>query len=928
MGLSALLLSYTTVSGQTPPAADELSEQEFLDSRPDQFIPYDDGFHSCFVGFHLGIASRFTLSTRFGRLYGANQAGQLAFSGLAGTDGEGKLYIASLQRRISDLTQILPNEVVTSAVWRPQHPSDLAVILRHGFDFDLYTYRIDTGVLSLVALAVNPAFLRWNNNGENLYYAKSLSPDTPDLEIHRYATTVARDTPATIALLEAASFAAEQLNAAFFGAEASDSRNIDIDFASESNVHIRFETTYQRMIVAGSDGSPALTLANVVPIATLMDGLIFKQWNGGSWDLFAISRTSGAISLLINNAPPPASMVPWPSSFAELLLTRSTLSGDPIFVNTAGKIAKRRLLSAETPETPVMTREDRASPSGMPPIRPLITSPVASISLHGAQAPYGIAFDGANVWITDQATNNVTKLRVSDGTILGTYAVGTSPQGVVFDGANIWVANYLDNTLTKLRAIDGVTLATISLGNSLNPQWLAYDGANIWVTDNFAGKVSKVRASDGFVLGSFATSTPYNSNAFPIGILFDGTNLWIANSSPATVVKLRPVDGTILGTTQIGSGGLCGGASKPPCPIPYGLAFDGNDIWVSDKGSNAVTKLSVVDGSILGNFPAGNGPTGLAFDGANIWVADNSSGTITKIRTSDGATLSTISVGNAPLGIAFDGTNLWVANSVDNTVSEVPAGVANPCLSLQNQVNSGLSDWFMGGVNGATIESAPWFATAAAGWVLMATADMNGDGIPDLIFQNHSTGGVSVWFMTGTGGLTIGSAPIIYTAAPNWNVVAAADMNGDGQPDLILQNAVTNQISIWFMNAGGLSFSSTPVIGASAPGWKVVTTADMNRDGVPDLLLQNQSTNEVAIWFMLPGGQAYSAAPIVASPAVGWTLVAARDLNGDGLPDYIFQNRSGGSVSVWYMTGNQGTTYSSAPVIATAAPGWYLIAAH
>lgn len=41
-------------------------------------------------------------------------------------------------------------------------------------------------------------------------------------------------------------------------------------------------------------------------------------------------------------------------------------------------------------------------------------------------------------------------------------------------------------------------------------------------------------------------------------------------------------------------------------------------------------------------------------------------------------------------------------------------------------------------------------------------------------------------------------------------------MNGDGVPDLIFENSVTNQISIWFMNAGRLTFSSAPIIATAA----------------------------------------------------------------------------------------------------------------
>jgi len=78
--------------------------------------------------------------------------------------------------------------------------------------------------------------------------------------------------------------------------------------------------------------------------------------------------------------------------------------------------------------------------------------------------PFGVAFDGANIWVANEGGNSVTKLRANDGTNLGTFAVGTEPFGLAFDGANIWVANGISNTVTKLRASDGATLGTFGVG--------------------------------------------------------------------------------------------------------------------------------------------------------------------------------------------------------------------------------------------------------------------------------------------------------------------------------------------------------------------------------------------------------------------------------------------------------------------------------
>ena len=93
-------------------------------------------------------------------------------------------------------------------------------------------------------------------------------------------------------------------------------------------------------------------------------------------------------------------------------------------------------------------------------------------------APSGLAFDGTSMWISAFGDNTVVKMAL-DGSVLGTYSVGSGPKPLVFDGANIWVGNTGSNTVTKLRASDGSLLDTFDVDGS--PTCLVFDGANVWV---------------------------------------------------------------------------------------------------------------------------------------------------------------------------------------------------------------------------------------------------------------------------------------------------------------------------------------------------------------------------------------------------------------------------------------------------------------
>jgi hypothetical protein len=296
-----------------------------------------------------------------------------------------------------------------------------------------------------------------------------------------------------------------------------------------------------------------------------------------------------------------------------------------------------------------------AGPQGLPGGVSLIQSKAALLRWYRqdfavGSNPVAVAFDGTNIWIANQGSNNVTELRASDGSSVGSFPVGASPADIAFDGANIWVTNYSDNNVTKLRASDGSTVGTFAAG--LGPAGIAFDGANIWMT-NGDGNVTKLRASDGFKIGTF----PLATGAFihPSGIAFDGANIWVTSST--ALWKLRATDGAVLLSIPATS---------------QGIAFDGTNIWVTDNfqvPNSSVLKYSP-SGNNLGDFTVGHSPRRIAFDGSNVWVTNENDGTVTKLRAIDGVNLGTFPVGLTPQGIAFDGVNIWVANNGSNTVSK------------------------------------------------------------------------------------------------------------------------------------------------------------------------------------------------------------------------------------------------------------------
>jgi len=126
--------------------------------------------------------------------------------------------------------------------------------------------------------------------------------------------------------------------------------------------------------------------------------------------------------------------------------------------------------------------------------------------------------------VTNNGANTVTKLRASDGTVLGTYTVGYGALGIAFDGANMWVVSAA-GTVTKLRASDGTILATYSVPDG--PYGIAFDGTDMWLSGDLYIRV--LRASDGAEVWAQQVQTS--------GVAFDGAYVWIAQTNANQLLK-------------------------------------------------------------------------------------------------------------------------------------------------------------------------------------------------------------------------------------------------------------------------------------------------------------------------------------------------------------------------------------------------------
>jgi hypothetical protein len=178
----------------------------------------------------------------------------------------------------------------------------------------------------------------------------------------------------------------------------------------------------------------------------------------------------------------------------------------------------------------------------------------------------------------------------------------------------------------------------------------------------------------------------------------------------------------------------------------------------------------------------------------------------------------------------------------------------------------------------------------------VAVADVNGDGIPDVITaDNFSTGTVSVLLGNGDGSF---QAPADYATGSNPMFVAAADVNGDGIPDLVTANS-SGTVSVLLGTGDGSFRTHQDYSTGGSPSALVV--ADVNGDGIPDVVTADPNN---AVRVLLGNGDGSFQTHRDYATGAGPFSLAVADVNGDGSPDLVTANYYNSTLSILFNRGD------------------------
>lgn len=181
----------------------------------------------------------------------------------------------------------------------------------------------------------------------------------------------------------------------------------------------------------------------------------------------------------------------------------------------------------------------------------------------------------------------------------------------------------------------------------------------------------------------------------------------------------------------------------------------------------------------------------------------------------------------------------------------------------------------------------------------VTVADLNGDGAPDLVTANGPDGSVSVLLNNGDGSF---AAPVSYPAGSYPVTVAVADLDGDGLPDLAVADAGANSVQVLINDGlGGFAAPASQSVGAHPVA---LILSDVDGDGWTDVVVADRDDNTAGVLLGNGDGSFSPASYLSTGAAPGW--IAAQDLDGDSRPDLVTANYRDGSVSVFANAGSSG----------------------
>ncbi len=210
----------------------------------------------------------------------------------------------------------------------------------------------------------------------------------------------------------------------------------------------------------------------------------------------------------------------------------------------------------------------------------------------------------------------------------------------------------------------------------------------------------------------------------------------------------------------------------------------------------------------------------------------------------------------------------------------------------------------VGYVNGQVVFSAAKIITSdnLKGPRAIYAADIDGDGYPDILSASLSDNKVA-WYKNIDGAGNFGEQQIITNGAIGANAVIAADLDGDNDLDVLSASSFDGKIA-WYANTDGTgTFGAQQVISSQCLYAMSVATADIDNDGDLDVVSASLSDDKIAWYENTDGLGTFGEQQIISTQADAALFVKTADINNDGSIDVVSASLLDSKVA-WYENNN------------------------